>query len=108
DPVGSETRSDWRLLQRNRRLALIGGATARQAPGAVPGHRMSCVQRKSATLRLRPGSLTTASHTCVVLPRCIGVATQASTPSRTVLRKLLLSSTVVKFVAPSGRCARQP
>src|SRR5215471_1951941 len=67
------------------------------------GQRMSCVQRNSASVRPFDASVTTASHTCVVLPRCDGVATQVRRPSRAVPRKLVFSSIVVKFSAPGGR-----
>ena len=50
------------------------------------GHRIICVQRNSASLRPLASSVTTASQTCVVRPRCCAVATQAMLPSLTVPR----------------------
>ena len=41
------------------------------------GQRIICVQRKSAIALPSAWRVTTASHTCVVLPRCAGRATQA-------------------------------
>lgn len=53
-------------------------------------------------------SVTVASHTWVVRPRCWAVALHAIAPSRTVPRWLLLSSMVVKPLAPAGSVAMQP
>src|SRR5450432_4280914 len=60
------------------------------------GQRTSCVQRKRAIFLPVTVSVTTASHTCVALPRCTGVATQTMVPARAVPRKLLFNSMVVK------------
>ena len=53
------------------------------------------MQRNSAIVLPDPASVTTASHTWVVLPAWTFVATVAIRPSRAVPRKLDLSSTVV-------------
>lgn len=63
------------------------------------------MQRKSAITRPLASSVTVASHTWVVRPRCWAVALHAIAPSRTVPRWLLLSSMVVKESAPAGRWA---
>src|SRR5437773_6732909 len=72
------------------------------------GQRTSCVHRNNAICLPSPLRVTTASHTCVELPRCTGRATVAIVPSFAVVKKLLFSSAVVKFSAPAGRCAMQP
>src|SRR5688500_19016211 len=71
-------------------------------------HKTIWVHRKSAILRSPPSSVTSASHTWVVRPRCTGVARHAMAPSRAVPRKLDFSSIVVKPLAPCGRLATQP
>ena len=53
-------------------------------------------------------SVTFAPQTWVVRPRCCGVAMQRKSPIVAVPRKLVLSSMVVKPLAPSGRCAKAP
>src|SRR5919108_2371354 len=67
-------------------------------------HKTIWVHRKSAIGRDEFAPLaswvTTASQTCVVRPRCTGVARQAMVPSRAVPRKFALSSSVVKPLAP--------
>ena len=54
------------------------------------GHSTICVQRKSAIVPPSSCRVTVASHTCVVRPRCTGLATHVSVPSRAVPRKLAL------------------
>ena len=74
-------------------------------PHGVFGQRIICVHRNSAKVRSLAASVTTASQTCVVRPRCWACAAQRRAPSRTVPRWLLFNSMVVKEAAPSGRCA---
>ena len=80
-------------------------STVRSRPD---GASSICVQRNSAIVLPSALRVTVASQTCVVPPRCTGRAAQLIVPSRAVDRKLHLSSTVVKFAMPSGRCAMQP
>jgi hypothetical protein len=64
------------------------------------------VQRNSAIVL--PSCETVASHTWVVRPPWVSVASHLIVPSRAVPRKFAFSSIVVKLVAPSGSDARQP
>ena len=86
-------------------VAASGLVASAQADG---DHRINWVQRNNATVLPVSRCVTTASHTCVVLPRCCAVATQSSVPSRAVPRWLDFSSIVVKPLAlPAGsRCNR--
>lgn len=54
--------------------------------GFYLGQRIIWVHRKSANLRPLASSVTSASQTWVVRPRCCAVATQATVPSVTVPR----------------------
>ena len=65
------------------------------------------MQRKSAIGR-PSGAATVASQSCVVRPPWMSVASHVIVPSSAVRRKLVLSSIVVKPVAPSGRLRMQP
>jgi hypothetical protein len=99
---------DLALAERRwRRLAAALRASRRRRFRALARrhHSTSCVQRKSAMRRPSPPK-TTHDHTCVVRPRCSARHSVRIVPSRTVPRKLLFSSIVVKFFAPSGRCAK--
>ncbi len=80
-----------------------GGRTRRIQPF---GYRTICVQRNSAIVL--PLCVTVASQTWVVRPMWTAVAVHSMTPSRAVPRWLDLSSTVVKFWAPSGSDEMQP
>ena len=79
-PVHIMVTGDW-SIQPNQH---IGFKLAR--PRAYFGHKIICVQRNSASVRPLASSLTTASHTCVLRPRCWALATQATAPSVTVPR----------------------
>src|SRR3990172_3700302 len=72
------------------------------------GQRTIWVQRNCAIFAAVASTLTTASHTWVVRPRCSGVARHRIAPSRTVPRKLAFSSMVVKPLAPRGSPRPQP
>src|SRR6185436_12183612 len=60
-----------------------------------PQRRIICVQRKNAIVLPVFSERTSASHTCVVRPLWTGRATQVTSPSSAVPRKLLFSSSVV-------------
>ena len=70
-------------------------------PMGQRGQRTAWVQRNSATAPVA-SAVTVASHTCVVRPPCTSRARHANPPSRAVLMKFALSSTVVNPDAPSG------
>lgn len=69
---------------------------------------MIWVQRKAAISRSFDASRTSASQTWVVRPPCSRLATQTTSPSRTVPVKLHLTSAVVKPLAPSGQAVETP
>src|SRR5204863_1439327 len=84
------------------------GQEGQQCCDQFLGHKTICVHRNNAIVLPVSLWVTVASQTWVLRPRCAGRATQAIVPVFAVPRKLLFSSIVVKFVAPSGRCATQP
>jgi hypothetical protein len=72
------------------------------------GHKTSWVQRNCAIGRPLSTAVTTASQSWVDRPRCNAFAVQWIVPSRTVLRKFVFSSIVVKPLAPSGSVLKEP
>ena len=60
------------------------------------GYRTICVQRNKAMVFRVSRCVTTASHTCVVLPRCAAFARHSMWPWRAVPKWLDLSSMVVR------------
>ena len=100
--------------------AIDGGADRRTPLRTEPGYGVAddCQSRFRPQDQLRVAKVsdcdaiglarTSASHTCVVRPLCIGRAVQTTMPSRAVPIRLLLSSMVVKPLAPAGRPRKVP
>src|SRR3954466_15815850 len=107
-PPGARGNRKSRKTGRRRKEAVTGDSSHPLNHNSYLGHNTIWVQRKSAILVSVPSSVTCASHTWVVRPRWTGVARHAMAPSRAVPRKFALSSSVVKPLAPGGRCATQP